>query len=484
MENTDLHELAQAGNKKSQFDLGLSYLFMHDYDQAEYWLTKTGEPDFAINEIRQKINEYRNANDPKTLNKQIILRDMGSLFSYDCYDEDDNLIFSISQYLITEEMEGKKSPSAYDIFDFSIECLKTAAEMGDAVAQRVYGTALSEYPEIFDCDKWLYNAALQGDSLAIEKYFDYIYDYCGKSEDLEGCDDTDIWYLNDIISLYKSLSNNESAVQIFKERFLESALFDYLNDILIEKVRVEYSEGDDVYDFFVQLYNTIEEEATDDEEDSRYDNEDSHEDDYAEHCTTNVEIEIILNSIDGEDEKGHAFVDLGLPSGTKWAVCNIGADSPEDLGEQYAWGAVESQIECDESNLITYNKSELDLQNEGIIDENLSLTRNFDAATKERGKAWRMPNLDDIKELRNPDNCIWTEAVLNNVSGRLVTSKINGKSIFLPTARYWSSSMRGGKFGACCMSEDGWVDTLRSNTFFIRPVAVVYNANFQNGSFL
>ena len=124
--------------------------------------------------------------------------------------------------------------------------------------------------------------------------------------------------------------------------------------------------------------------------------------------------------------KGHEWVDLGLPSGLKWATCNIGASTPGDYGNYYAWGE-------------TRPKSEYTW---GDIDGNSSR----DAARANWGGSWRMPTKAELQELK--DNCTWTWTTQNGHKGYRVTGK-NGKSIFLPAAgyRYGATLCYDGEYG-------------------------------------
>ena len=65
---------------------------------------------------------------------------------------------------------------------------------------------------------------------------------------------------------------------------------------------------------------------------------------------------------------GHVWVDLGLPSGTKWATCNVGAASPEDYGHYFAWGETSPKSDYSSSNCPTYGLSISQLQSQGYID--------------------------------------------------------------------------------------------------------------------
>lgn len=113
---------------------------------------------------------------------------------------------------------------------------------------------------------------------------------------------------------------------------------------------------------------------------------------------------------------GHYWVDLGLPSGTKWATCNIGASKPEEYGEYYFI-----------LNNVAYNrdyKSDLDAE--------------YDLTCEYWGQDWRMPSESDLRELI--DECNWHNATLNGVHGMLVESKNNSNNLFLPYTGYISPS--------------------------------------------
>lgn len=142
---------------------------------------------------------------------------------------------------------------------------------------------------------------------------------------------------------------------------------------------------------------------------------------------------------------GHGYVDLGLPSGLKWATCNVGASSPEDYGNYYAWGEITTKSEYDYSNSATYELTISQLQSQGYIDGNGNLTPSHDAATANWGGSWRMPTKAECQEL--VDECTWEwTTTQNGVIGARVVGP-NGKSIFLPAAGhriYGSLSYAGG----------------------------------------
>ena len=148
---------------------------------------------------------------------------------------------------------------------------------------------------------------------------------------------------------------------------------------------------------------------------------------------------------------GHEWVDLGLPSGLKWATCNVGASSPEDYGNYYAWGETTTKSTYTEDNSLTYGLNESQLQSQGYIDGSGNLTPSHDAATANWGGSWRMPTEDEMQEL--VDYCEWEWTQVNGVNGSKVIGP-NGSCIFLPAAgrRYGTSLSLDGSNGYCWSS--------------------------------
>ena len=142
----------------------------------------------------------------------------------------------------------------------------------------------------------------------------------------------------------------------------------------------------------------------------------------------------------------HAYVDLGLPSGTKWATCNVGADSPEDYGDYFAWGETTPKETynwatyqyCNGSqNTLTKYCSDASYGYNGFTDDLTTLLPEDDAATANWGPDWRMPTDEEWQELYDNTTHTWTTQ--NGVYGRLFTAT-NGNSLFLPAAGYRGSS--------------------------------------------
>lgn len=117
---------------------------------------------------------------------------------------------------------------------------------------------------------------------------------------------------------------------------------------------------------------------------------------------------------------GHGYVDLGLPSGTKWATCNVGASSPSDYGDYFAWGEIAPKEYYDRGNCVTYGKDY-----GGDIGGDPSL----DAARANWGASWRLPTKEQIVELIKYTTC--NLLTCDGHRGRVYVGP-NGNSIFLP----------------------------------------------------
>ncbi|MDE5739085.1 MAG: DUF1566 domain-containing protein [Bacteroidaceae bacterium] len=136
------------------------------------------------------------------------------------------------------------------------------------------------------------------------------------------------------------------------------------------------------------------------------------------------------SSDDGDDNGnqgygGHAYVDLGLPSGIKWAACNIGASSPSDYGYYFAWGETRPKSTYTMENSKTWEK--------GLGE--ISGNSKYDAARANWGGSWRLPSEAEFEELKL--QCTWTW--MNGSNGYKIIGP-NGNSIFLPAAGYRNGS--------------------------------------------
>ena len=130
-------------------------------------------------------------------------------------------------------------------------------------------------------------------------------------------------------------------------------------------------------------------------------------------------------------------VDLGLPSGVKWADRNVGAKSPEEPGLFFSWGNVEGVEIGKACDFI----EEAYAETEGAKLKG-DLDAEHDAATVNLGAPWRMPTDEEFQELY--DNCDWEWTTENGYYGVRFTSRINGKSVFFSASGYGAGSSWNG----------------------------------------
>lgn len=138
--------------------------------------------------------------------------------------------------------------------------------------------------------------------------------------------------------------------------------------------------------------------------------------------------EVCFSTLEGQDETEDAVVDLGLPSGTKWAAYNVGANKPEQWGEFFAWGEVKTKEVFLPSNCASYEKDLGDISGKP----------EYDVAKASWGGDWRMPRLEDFEELVTYCDRSWT--AVNGVSGYKMVSRINGNHIFLPASGFMNTN--------------------------------------------
>ena len=189
---------------------------------------------------------------------------------------------------------------------------------------------------------------------------------------------------------------------------------------------------------------------------------------YGEEVSFTTEEEETVVSDPTGTENGYGYVDLGLS--VKWATCNVGASSPEEYGDYFAWGETEPKSIYDWSTYKYCNGSNLTLtkyntnSSYGIVDNKTQLELSDDAAYMNWGGAWRMPTDAEMTELR--EQCTWKWTSQNGMNGYRVTSNSNGNSIFLPAAgyRYESSLRYAGSDGDYWSSS---LDTDYSNVWFV-----------------
>ena len=173
---------------------------------------------------------------------------------------------------------------------------------------------------------------------------------------------------------------------------------------------------------------------------------------------------------------GHDYVDLALPSGTKWATCDVGASAPETTGTPYSWGETtekttwswENYAYCEgtSTTLTKYNTN----ANYGVVDNLTQLESIDDAATVNWGQEWCTPTRDQLRELQG--YCEWTEVTVNETPVWKVKSIVNDKFIIIPKTIYWSSTC--SNYNATILQTSGTSAALSSYPRYyghrIRPV--------------
>lgn len=129
------------------------------------------------------------------------------------------------------------------------------------------------------------------------------------------------------------------------------------------------------------------------------------------------------------------MIDLGLPSGTKWACCNVGANTPEGYGNYYAWG------ETSPKSVYNWDSYQYGSSWDNVVNIGSDIAgTGYDAATSNWGSPWHMPTEAQCDELRTSCTSVWTTQ--NGLNGRKFTGP-NGGTIFLPAAGYRSDSSLG-----------------------------------------
>ena len=133
---------------------------------------------------------------------------------------------------------------------------------------------------------------------------------------------------------------------------------------------------------------------------------------------------VSVSFVDEEDMHPHA-VDLGLPSGTKWASCNIGASAPEVVGDFYAWG---ENFTKDNYWWWTYTFFDNETYDVTDIGDDICGTE-YDVSRSKWGAQWQLPSLVDVQELIS--QCSKNLVIVEGVGGIQFTGP-NGNTIFLP----------------------------------------------------
>ena len=175
-------------------------------------------------------------------------------------------------------------------------------------------------------------------------------------------------------------------------------------------------------------------------------------------------------------ENDFEYVDLGLPSGTMWATCNVGASKPEDSGllfqfgrvNGYKYGDINHKFRTNTQNLEDGSKSEyIHITSSGkTYDENDILDLADDAAHVNMGGKWKMPTQTQYSEMFN--NTTHKVETINGVKGMLFTSNINNKRLFIPFAGYWYN----GSFAAAGSRAYVWSSQVHPS--FVNSAYILY----------
>ncbi len=184
---------------------------------------------------------------------------------------------------------------------------------------------------------------------------------------------------------------------------------------------------------------------------------------------------LISVNVSAETYNGHEYVDLGLS--VMWATCNVGAENSEDYGNYYAWGETTTKSTYDWSTSKYWDYDTDSLTKYTGSDGVVTLEVDDDAAHVNWGGDWRMPTITEMQELLDEKNCTWSWTDDYNgtgVAGRIITSKTNGNSIFLPAAgyRYDSQLSSDGSYGGY------WSSSLRTDNPYY-----AYDVGFNSGAY-
>lgn len=174
------------------------------------------------------------------------------------------------------------------------------------------------------------------------------------------------------------------------------------------------------------------------------------------YANTNYTFTVNGNRILVANFEAHEYVDLGLPSGTLWATCNIGATTPEGYGDYFAWGETSTKDGYDwhtyrycngGATTLTKYCDDASYGYNGFIDNLTVLEESDDAAAVNWGAGWRMPTKEEWNELLSNTTKIWTTQ--HGVNGYLFTAT-NGRTLFLPAAGYYNMNDLNGDGKSGC----------------------------------
>ena len=166
-------------------------------------------------------------------------------------------------------------------------------------------------------------------------------------------------------------------------------------------------------------------------------------------CADNPDVGHVHYNPPIDPYNGYEYVDLGLPSGLKWATCNVGADHPYDYGDYFMWGSTtpDTYNTCDwahapfNNGSAVYDETYFNSVKDSVCPKGI-LAPEYDAVRAIMGGGWRMPTENDFTELLNNTTNAWVENYEGSgINGRLFTSRTDdSKTLFIPASGFCSGS--------------------------------------------
>ena len=188
---------------------------------------------------------------------------------------------------------------------------------------------------------------------------------------------------------------------------------------------------------------------------------------------------VILNTTTDNVTIDYSYVDLGLPSGLKWAKCNIGAETETGYGDYFMWGSItpNTASQCNWTNApfnngsSSYDSTYFNSVKDTVCPNGI-LAKEYDAVTQIMGGDWRMPTKAEFDELLSGTTNEWT--TINNVNGWKFTSRTDtSKYIFIPAAGYCS----GGS-----VDNVGYNGSVWSSSLLTSNPSNAWNLDFNSGN--
>lgn len=298
-----------------------------------------------------------------------------------------------------------------------------------------------------------------------------LYEFDCKCWTVPNANDAYAWFLYRQIDCIKN-SKQQAAQTYLSHKSLQSLTTDMQIELLKEELGIDwhkYSNGEKFGRFVYRIKNNIEKDLPNGQHIKFERNmwtavqaNDIKEDNSIREMIFNIGKEKITEGkVDPQfysgAYNGHPYVDLGLPSGTKWATMNIGAERETDSGLYFAWGEVIGYPNVNEYKKFGWNDYRYGTRS-GLTKYNYKDGRNVlelnedDAASNNWGAKWHIPTKEQFNELLNTENCtnIWiTNYDGSGMNGRLFISVRNGKKLFIPAGGGCTFGPISDKYNFC-----------------------------------